>query len=90
MNNNEYILELITETNKKLKEVSIKINLELPQDKHPTDEEICFDYTRQASQYLMNNGFVRAKKIDSISNRITLSIEKDAVFYKKFKAEFID
>lgn len=55
-----------------------------------TDEEICFDYTRQASQYLMNNGFVRAKKIDSISNRITLSIEKDAVFYKKFKAEFID
>jgi len=53
-------------------------------------EEIDFDYTRQASQYLMDNGFVRAKKIDSISNRITLSIEKDTVFYKKFKAEFID
>lgn len=53
-------------------------------------EEINFEYTRQASQYLMDNGFVRAKQIDSVSNRITLSIEKDAIFYHKFKAEFID
>jgi hypothetical protein len=53
-------------------------------------EEINFDYTRQAAQYLMDNGFVRAKKIDSVSNRITLSIEKNAMFYQKFKAEFID
>ena len=53
-------------------------------------EEIKFDYTRQASQYLMDNGFVRAKKIDSVSNRITMSIETGAVFYKKFKAEFIN
>lgn len=52
--------------------------------------EIEFDYTRQASQYLMDNGFVKAKRIDSVSNRITLSIEKDVIFYKKFKAEFID
>ena len=38
----------------------------------------------------MDNGFVRAKKIDSVSNRITLSIEKNSVFYQKFKEEFID
>jgi hypothetical protein len=49
-----------------------------------------FDYIRQASQYLMDNGFARANKIDSVSNRIILSIEKDAIFYQKFKAEFID
>lgn len=53
-------------------------------------KEMSFDYTRQAAQYLMDNGFVRAKKIDSVSNRITSSIEKNAVFYQKFKAEFID
>lgn len=53
-------------------------------------EEMDFDYTRQASQYLMDNGFARAKTIDAVSNRITLSIAKDAVFYKRFKAEFID
>lgn len=53
-------------------------------------KEMSFDYTRQAAQYLMDNGFVRAKKIDSVSNRITLSIEKNSVFYQKFKAEFID
>lgn len=55
-----------------------------------TGEEMNFDYIRQASQYLMDNGFARANKIDSVSNRITLSIEKDAIFYQKFKAEFID
>jgi hypothetical protein len=55
-----------------------------------SDEEMNFDYTRQAAQYLMDNGFVRANKIDSVSNRITLSIEKNTVFYQKFKAEFID
>lgn len=56
MNNNEYILELITETNKKLKEVSIKINLELPQDKHPTDEEICFavDKYKKEIQHILD------------------------------------
>lgn len=53
-------------------------------------EKIDFDYIRQASQYLIDNELVRAKKIDSISNRITLSIQKDTIFYKKFKAEFID
>lgn len=53
-------------------------------------EEFYFDYIRKASQYLMDNGFVRANKIDSVSNRIVLSIEKDTVFYRKFKAEFID
>ena len=53
-------------------------------------KEMSFDYTRQAAQYLMDNEFVRAKKIDSVSNRITLSIKKNEVFYQKFKAEFID
>lgn len=55
-----------------------------------TGEELEFDYIRQASCYLMNNEFIRAKDIDSISNRITLSIKSNAVFYKKFKAEFIN
>ena len=53
-------------------------------------DEISFDYTRQASQYLIDNGFTHANKIDSVSNRITLSIKNNAVFYQKFKAEFID
>ena len=55
-----------------------------------SEEEINFDYTRQASQYLIDNGFTRAKDINSVSNRITLSIKSNSVFYKKFKAEFID
>lgn len=55
-----------------------------------TGEEITFDYIRQASLYLMDNGFVRAKKIDSVSNRIVFCIQNNLVFYKKFKALFID
>lgn len=52
--------------------------------------EMHFDYTRQAAQYLIDNGFVRAKKVDSVSNRITLSIQSNSVFYRRFKAEFIN
>ena len=54
------------------------------------NEEVDFEYTRQAAQYLMSNGFVRAQDVDSVSNRITLSIKANKVFYQKFKAEFID
>ena len=54
------------------------------------NEEIDFDYTRQAAQYLIDNGFTRAKQVDSVSNRITLSIESNTIFYKKFMAIFIN
>lgn len=54
------------------------------------NEEILFDYTRQASLYLMKNGFTNAKKIDSVSNRIALCIQNNSVFYGKFKAQFTD
>lgn len=53
-------------------------------------EEIDFDYTRQASRYLMDNGYTKAKDINTVSNRITLSIKANTVFYKTFKAQFID
>lgn len=55
-----------------------------------TNEEIFFDYTRQASLYLMNNGFTYAKKVDSVSNRITSCIQNNNIFYNKFKAQFVD
>lgn len=55
-----------------------------------TNEEIVFDYIRQASLYLMDNGFVRAKKIDSVSNRIVFCIQNNTIFYKRFKAQFIE
>ena len=44
----------------------------------------------KCEEYLIDNGFTHANKIDSVSNRITLSIKNNAVFYQKFKAEFID
>lgn len=55
-----------------------------------TNVELCFDYIRQASLYLMDNKFVRAKKIDSVSNRIVLCINSNSILYKKFMAQFID
>lgn len=55
-----------------------------------TSEEIVFDYIRQASLYLMSNGFVRATKIDSVSNRIVLCIQNNTITYKRFKAQFVD
>ena len=55
-----------------------------------TNDEILFDYIRQASLYLMEYGFVRAKKIDSVSNRIVSCINNGGVCYKKFRAQFVD
>lgn len=53
-------------------------------------ELIDFEYTRLASMYLMENGFTNSKNINSVSNRITRSIEKNSIFYGTFKAEFLD
>lgn len=55
-----------------------------------TQDKIYFDYTRQASQYLIDNGYTKANDINSVSNRIALSIKSNTVFYKKFRAEFVD
>lgn len=55
-----------------------------------SEEEICFEYTRQAARYLMDNGYTAAKDINTVSNRITLSIKANIIFYQKFKAEFIE
>jgi len=52
--------------------------------------EKSFDYIRQTAQYLIDNGFARAKKVDSVSNRITMAIENNMVFYQRFRAEFIE
>ena len=40
--------------------------------------------------YLIENGFTNSKNINSVSNRITRSIEKNSIFYETFKAEFLD
>lgn len=55
-----------------------------------SDELIDFEYTRLASMYLIENGFTNSKNINSVSNRITRSIEKNSIFYGTFKAEFLD
>ena len=55
-----------------------------------TNAEILFEYTRQAALYLIENGFTRTKKVNSVSNRITLSIQNNSIFYNRFRAEFID
>lgn len=55
-----------------------------------TDQEFLFDYTRQASLYLMNNGFARAKKISSVADRIALCVRNNSVIYNKFRAQFVD
>ena len=55
-----------------------------------TEEELIFDYMRQASQYLIKNGFTRAVDIDTVMNRISISAKTGITIYKKFKAEFIN
>lgn len=49
-----------------------------------------FDYIREASRYLINNGFTRTVDVDSVLNRISMAANTGSIIYKKFKAEFIN
>lgn len=64
---------------KKVKLIDMRLN-----------KEILFDYIRQAAQYLMDNSFVRAKNIDSVSNRIVRCANNNVIFYKRFMAQLIN
>lgn len=55
-----------------------------------TNEELLFDYIRQASQYLISNNFTRATTADAVYNRIIMSDVNNKVIYKKFKAQLLN
>ena len=54
------------------------------------NEEINFDYMREASMYLIDNGFVRAKCVDSVLNKISVAAKTCKIVYKRFKIEFLN
>lgn len=54
------------------------------------NDSISFDYMREASRYLINNGFTRTKDVDSVLTKVSIAAKNGAVIYKKFKAEFIN
>jgi hypothetical protein len=55
-----------------------------------TNDEFLFGYLREASKYLINNGFTRATDVDAVLNRISMAAKTGATIYKRFKVEFIN
>jgi hypothetical protein len=55
-----------------------------------TNEVIRFGYLREASRYLIDNGFTRTIDVDSVLNNISVAAKTGKIIYKKFKAKFID
>lgn len=52
--------------------------------------ELFFNYIREAARYLIDNGLVKSKNLDCISDRLAVSAKNHCVCYKHFKPEFCD
>lgn len=55
-----------------------------------TDIVLNFDYIRIASKYLIDNGYVRAKDINAVSDKLSKCANNDGIYYKRFKVKFCD
>lgn len=54
------------------------------------DKEMIFGYIRAAAHYLVENGFTRAKHVDSVSVRLSEYATNGKIYMRRFYVEFID
>ena len=54
------------------------------------NKDLIFDYIRAASQYLVENGFTKAKNIDSVSVRLSQYAINGNIYKRRFYVEFVD
>lgn len=54
------------------------------------DKEIVFDYIKAAAEYLIQNGFTKAKNVDSLLSRLSTCAKKHTKYKRRFCVEFID
>ena len=55
-----------------------------------SQDSISFDYIREASRYLIDNGFTRTKDVDSVLTKVSVAAKNGTIIYRKIKAEFIN
>ena len=54
------------------------------------NREMAFDYIRAAAKYLVENGFTRAKHVDSVSVRLSEYAVNGKIYMRRFYVEFVD
>ena len=55
-----------------------------------TGDEFSFGYIREAAKYLIDSGFTRASKIDSVLNTLSKCAKNHTKYKNRFYVEFID
>lgn len=55
-----------------------------------TKQEFIFGYIRSAASYLIDNGFTRAKKVDSVLNRLSFCAKTGKKYKNRFCVELVD
>ena len=53
-----------------------------------TETKLNFSYIRAASEYLIQNGFTKAKKVDSVLNRLSFCAKTGNKYKNRFSVEF--
>lgn len=54
------------------------------------NKEFIFDYIRAASEYIIKNGFSKAKDIDSVSARLSEYAKNGKIYKHRFRVEFMN